>query len=195
MWLASGVSITFLSDAPNLNCEWWCVGVGGQWGLGQSRKSGKPQIGWWGRQRGTFGSSLLWLFSLISPVNKMDYLSFSPLVLSPAIPHLPPPQHPMCWSQWKHWQSCCRCWAPHSPQFPSQKCPSSRREHLGSRAWTCSGFLDRVTFGVCCPMSMSPFWKSCAFFLVCVTLQKEILRKGFGLWFVGEEVPKNIVRE
>ena len=149
----------------------------------------------WGRQRGTFGSSLLWLFSLISPVNKMDYLSFSPLVLSPAIPHLPPPQHPMCWSQWKHWQSCCRCWAPHSPQFPSQKCPSSRREHLGSRAWTCSGFLDRVTFGVCCPMSMSPFWKSCAFFLVCVTLQKEILRKGFGLWFVGEEVPKNIVRE
>lgn len=194
MWLASGVSITFLSDAPHLNCEWWWFGAGGQWGLGQSRKSGKAQIGWWGRQSGTFGSSLLWLFSLISPVNRMDYLSFSLLVLSPAIPHLPTPQHPMCWPQWKHWQSCCRFWAPHSPvSFPEM--PLIQKG--------ASGFSDLGTFRVswqsniwvCCPMSMSPFWKPCAFFLVCVTLQKGMLRKGFGLWFRGEEVPKNIVRE
>lgn len=54
----------------------------------------------------------------------MVYLSFSPFVLSPAIPHLPPPQHPICWSQRKHWpslqmpSSSFTCFLPRNAPYP-----------------------------------------------------------------------------
>lgn len=180
MWLASGVSITFLSDAPHLNCEWWCVGAGGQWGLGQSRKSGKAQIGWWGRQSGTFGSSLLWLFSLISPVNKTLCLFFAPLVLSPAIPHLPPPSI-LCAGHSGNIGSLAADSELLIHPLPSQKCPSSRREHLGSRTWARSGFLDRVTFGSAVQCPCPPSGSHVFFLSLCYTPKRDAKKR---IWVV-----------
>ena len=160
----------------------WEVGV--VWGSQEDQANLRS-----GDEVGREGSSLLWLFPLISPVNKWSICPFP--LLSCLLPFLT--YHPLSILYAGHSGNTgrrCRCRAPHSPvSFPETPLIQEGASGFSDLDMS-SGFLDRVTFGVCCPMSMSPFWKPCAFFLVCVTLQKETLWKGFGLWFGGRKSQK-----